>query len=94
MVRSIGREPHTPKLRHDVLRRNRFRQVDSRTYEAVPWGWYPTAGDPNKTTKRVEIPELSESLDEMAYVTGMVEGYCFNPTERAYRSKETSLSAK
>lgn len=43
------------------------------TYEAVPWGWYPTAGDPNKTTKRVEIPELSESLDEMAYVTTMVE---------------------
>lgn len=43
------------------------------TYEAVPWGWYPTAGDPNKTTKRVEIPDLSESLDEMAYVTGMVE---------------------
>ncbi len=43
------------------------------TYEAVPWGWYPTAGDPNKTTKRVEIPELSESLDEIAYVTTMVE---------------------
>ena len=43
------------------------------TYEAVPWGWYPTAGDPNKVTKRVEIPELSESLDEMAYVTQMVE---------------------
>lgn len=43
------------------------------TYEAVPWGWYPTAGDPNKTTKRVEIPELSESLDEMQFVIGMVE---------------------
>lgn len=43
------------------------------TYEAVPWGWYPTAGDPNKTTKRVEIPELSESLDEMQFVIGLVE---------------------
>lgn len=43
------------------------------TYEAVPWGWYPTAGDPNKVTKRVEIPELSESLDEMSFVIGMVE---------------------
>ncbi len=43
------------------------------TYEAVPWGWYPTAGDPNKTTKRVEIPELSESLDEMQFVIGMIE---------------------
>lgn len=43
------------------------------TYEPVPWGWYPTAGDPNKVTKRVEIPELSESLDEMSFVIGMVE---------------------
>lgn len=43
------------------------------TYEPVPWGWYPTAGDPNKTTKRVDIPELSESLDEMNFVIGMVE---------------------
>lgn len=43
------------------------------TYEAVPWGWYPTAGDPNKVTKRVEIPDLSESLDEMQFVIGMTE---------------------
>jgi hypothetical protein len=43
------------------------------TYEPVPWGWYPTAGDPNKTTKRVDIPELSESLPEMQFVIGMVE---------------------
>ena len=43
------------------------------TYEAVPWGWYPVAGDPNKVTKRVEIPDLSESLDEMNWVTQMVE---------------------
>jgi len=43
------------------------------TYEPVPWGWYPTAGDPNKTTKRIDIPELSESLDEMSFVIGMVE---------------------
>ena len=43
------------------------------TYEPVPWGWYPVAGDPNKVTKRVEIPDLSESLDEMNFVMGMVE---------------------
>lgn len=43
------------------------------TYEPVPWGWYPTAGDPNKTTKRIDIPELSESLPEMQFVIGMVE---------------------
>lgn len=43
------------------------------TYEPVPWGWYPTAGDPNKTTKQVDIPDLSESLDEMEYLRAMVE---------------------
>jgi hypothetical protein len=43
------------------------------TYEPVPWGWYPTAGDPNKTTKQVEIADLSDSLDEMNFVVGIVE---------------------
>lgn len=51
-------------------------QDDSYTpqsYEASPWAWIPTPGDPNKTTKRVDIPDLSESLDEMNFVIGMVE---------------------
>lgn len=43
------------------------------TYDPVPWGWYPTAGDPNKTTKRVDIPDLKESLPEMQFVIGLVE---------------------
>jgi len=43
------------------------------TYDPVPFGWYPTAGDPNKTTKQVDIPDLSESLDEMNFIIGMVE---------------------
>lgn len=43
------------------------------TYDPVPFGWYPTAGDPNKTTKQVEIPDLSESMDEMNFIIGMVE---------------------
>lgn len=43
------------------------------TYEPAPWGWYPTAGNPNEVTKRVDIPELSESLDEMNFIIGMVE---------------------
>lgn len=29
--------------------------------------------DPNKTTKQVEIPDLSESMDEMNFIIGMVE---------------------
>jgi hypothetical protein len=43
------------------------------TYEPTPFGWYPTAGNPNETTKQVEIPDLSESMDEMNFVIGMVE---------------------
>ena len=43
------------------------------TYEPTPWGWYPVAGDPNKVTKRVDIPDLSESLDELGFVISMVE---------------------
>lgn len=43
------------------------------TYDPVPFGWYPTAGDPNKTTKQVEIPDLTESMDEMNFIIGMVE---------------------
>lgn len=43
------------------------------TFEPTPWGWYPVHGDPNKVVKRVEIPDLSESIDEMEYLVGMVE---------------------
>lgn len=43
------------------------------TYDPVPFGWYPTAGNPNETTKQVEIPDLSESMDEMNFIIGMVE---------------------
>lgn len=43
------------------------------TYDPVPFGWYPTAGDPNKVTKQVDIPDLSESMDEMNFLISMVE---------------------
>lgn len=43
------------------------------TFDPVPWGWYPTAGDPNKATKRVDVPDLKESLPEMQFVIGLVE---------------------
>ena len=43
------------------------------TYEPLPWGWYPVPGDPNKIVKRVDIPDLSDSLDEMNYLTQMAE---------------------
>lgn len=43
------------------------------TFEPVPWGWYPVPGDPNTSIKRVDIPELSESLDEMQFIVSFME---------------------
>lgn len=43
------------------------------TYVAQPFGWYGVPGNPNDVVKRVEIPDLSESMDEMQFVIGMVE---------------------
>lgn len=43
------------------------------TFEPRPWGWYPVPGKPQDVLQKVEIPDLSESLDEMQYVTDMVD---------------------
>lgn len=43
------------------------------TFEPQAWGWYPIPGDPNQLIKRVEIPDLSESLDEMQFVINILE---------------------
>lgn len=43
------------------------------TYNPVPWGWYGMPGNPNDIVKRVDIPELSESLDEMQFIITMTE---------------------
>lgn len=43
------------------------------TYNPIPWGWYGIPGDPNKVLKKVDIPELSESLDEMQFVISLAE---------------------
>lgn len=43
------------------------------TYEPTPWGWYGVPGDPNKIVKKVDVPDLSESLDEMTYLISSVE---------------------
>lgn len=37
------------------------------TFNPIAWGWYPFPGDPNTGIKRVDIPELSESIDEMKF---------------------------
>ena len=43
------------------------------TYNPVPWGWYGYPGNPNEGIKKVDIPDLSESLDEMEFIINMTE---------------------
>lgn len=43
------------------------------TYTAEPFGWYAVAGNPNEVTKRVDVQDLSESMDELQFIIGMVE---------------------
>ena len=37
------------------------------------WGWYGVPGKPSEVLQKVDIPDLSESLDEMAFVVTMIE---------------------
>lgn len=43
------------------------------TFNPVPWGWYPIPGKPADVLQKVDIPELSESLDEMKFVIEIAE---------------------
>ena len=43
------------------------------TFNPIPWGWYGVPGKPDEVMKKVEIPDLSESLDEMNFIMQMIE---------------------
>ena len=43
------------------------------TFNPVPWGWYGVPGKPQDVLQKIDVPDLSESLDEMQYVVGMIE---------------------
>lgn len=43
------------------------------TFTPIPWGWYGVPGKPQEVLQKIDIPDLSESLDEMQYVQEMVE---------------------
>lgn len=43
------------------------------TYDPVPWGWYPIPGKPSDVLQTVEVPDLSDSLDEMEFVLRIAE---------------------
>lgn len=43
------------------------------TFEPKAWGWYPLPGKPSDILEPVQIPDLSESLDEMKFIIEMAE---------------------
>lgn len=43
------------------------------TWQPIPWGWYGVPGKPSEILQKVDIPDLSESLDEMTFLIGMSE---------------------
>ncbi len=43
------------------------------SFNPVPWGWYGVPGKPQEVLQKVEIPDLSESLDEMNFIITMAE---------------------
>jgi hypothetical protein len=47
------------------------------SYVAIPWGWYgipvPQNGDIRQVIQKVDVPDLSDSLDEMNFVINMIE---------------------
>ena len=43
------------------------------SFNPVPWGWYGVPGKPSDVLQKVDIPDLSESLDEMSFVITMME---------------------
>lgn len=43
------------------------------TFNPVPWGWYGVPGKPSDVLQKVDIPDLSESLDEMTFLLQIIE---------------------
>lgn len=43
------------------------------TFNPVPWGWYGVPGKPADVMQKVDIPDLSEALDEMTFLITMME---------------------
>lgn len=42
-------------------------------FEPRPFGWYGVPGNPKEFLQKVDIPDMSESIDEMEYVKSLVE---------------------
>jgi hypothetical protein len=50
-----------------------LRNFIPQTFEPVPWGWYPVPGNPDEIIKKVDVPDLSDSLDELSFVMNISE---------------------
>lgn len=43
------------------------------SFEPTPWGWYGVPGNPKDVVSKIDVPDLSESLDEMNFVIQSLE---------------------
>jgi len=69
------------------------------TFNPIPWGWYGVPGKPSEVLQKVDIPDLSESLDEMKFLieinekaTGAVATQQGAPVERNITLGEVQLA--
>ena len=55
---------------YDISASEEFRP---QSYEPRPWGWYGVPGNPKDVVQRVDVPDLSDTMGEMEYVTRVIE---------------------
>ena len=61
-------------------------------YTPKPFGWYPVPGKPADVMQQMEIKEMSESLDEMAFLISAAEKVtAATPTEKGIGEKNKTL---
>jgi len=61
-------------------------------FEPGPFKMLPCPGNPNELTKQVDIPDLSESLDEMMFIKGLIEeATSATPTKKGVEGKKKTF---
>ena len=43
------------------------------TFQPTPWGWYPVPGKPQDVFQKVDIPDLSNTIEEMTFLINLSE---------------------
>jgi hypothetical protein len=62
------------------------------TWEAIAWGWYGVPGKPADVVERMDIPDLSESLDEMSFVMNIAEKAVASTTTQQGAVEQTQVT--